>query len=372
MVMFGFHFPSSEDTNLFTGDKMPSRSRIICRKILVTLEILIRLALIIISRFWKMCTTGLLIFTLLFWTQGGHYAFCFFVLGILGLLYHAQDLLLYHPESPADSRLIVLTPDAFQMPFENHFYRTKDGTRINLVLIKQMHRAAITVVFFHGNAGNVGHRLQNALGLFSVLNANVLMVEYRGYGKSEGSASESGLYQDAEAAMEFLLQRTDIDQSQIVVFGRSLGGAVAIHLASSTIYGPRLAALVLENTFTSLHEMGHKIFRLAFVKYIPRWCYKNKFPSIQRIENITVPTLFLSGTMDELVPAKMMKELYNKCKSNIKRLELFANGTHNDTWMCPGYYEAWLRFLPEALRQQHLQINSCHIDKDQLDSVMTI
>ncbi|KAH9512651.1 Alpha/beta hydrolase domain-containing protein 13 [Bulinus truncatus] len=260
-------------------------------------------------------------------------------------------MLLYHPESPPDSRMMVITPEAFQMPYENHFVRTKDGTRINVVLIKQMHRTTPTVVFFHGNAGNVGHRLQNALGLYSVLNANILMVEYRGYGKSDGSPSESGLYQDAEAAMDFLFKRSDIDQSQIVLFGRSLGGAVAIYLASSPVYGPKIAAVVLENTFTSLYEMSHKILRLSCIKYIPRLCYKNKFPSLHRIESVTSPTLFLSGNMDELVPPKMMKELYNRSKSNLKRLELFANGTHNDTWMCPGYYEAWMRFIPEALRQ---------------------
>ena len=80
-----------------------------------------------------------------------------------GLLYHAQDMLLYHPESPPDSRMMVVTPDAFQMPFENHFIRTRDGTTINVVLIKQMHRASYTVVFFHGNAGNIGHRLVHAI-----------------------------------------------------------------------------------------------------------------------------------------------------------------------------------------------------------------
>ena len=104
-------------------------------------------------------------------------------------------MLLYHPESPPDSRLMVITPDTFQMPFENHYIRSADGTSINVYLIKQIQRASCTIIFFHGNAGNIGHRLQNALGLYSVLNANVVMVEYRGYGKSEGSPSESGFYQ---------------------------------------------------------------------------------------------------------------------------------------------------------------------------------
>lgn len=364
--------PATDDTKQsLISERMPPTSRNLFRKVLATIEILVRLALMIISRFWKMCTTGLLIVTLLFWTEGGSYAFCFFMLGVFGLMYHAQDMLLYHPDSPPDSRIMVITPDAFQMPFENHFIRTKDGTRINVVLIKQMHRSALTVIFFHGNAGNIGHRLQNALGIYSVLNANILMVEYRGYGKSEGNISESGLYQDAEAAMDFLLKRPDIDPTQIVVFGRSLGGSVAIYLAASQFYGPKIAAVVLENTFTSIYDMSLKILRLACIKYIPRWCYKNKFPSIERIEMISTPILFLSGTMDELVPAKMMKELYNRSKSNLKRLECFANGTHNDTWMCPGYYEAWMRFIPEALRQPP-QLTRVQ-DKDYaLGSVMSI
>ena len=93
-----------------------------------------------------------------------------------------------------------------------------------------------TIIFFHGNAGNIGHRLQNALGLYSVLNANVVMVEYRGYGKSEGSPSESGFYQDSEAALDFVLKRPDLEDMPVVLFGRSLGGAVAIRLASHQNY----------------------------------------------------------------------------------------------------------------------------------------
>ncbi|GFN95847.1 abhydrolase domain-containing protein 13 [Plakobranchus ocellatus] len=282
-------------------------------------------------------------------------------------------MLLYHPESPPDSRIMVVTPDAFQMPYENQFIHTKDGIRINVVFIKQMQRAALTIIFFHGNAGNIGHRLQNALGLYSALNANVLMVEYRGYGKSEGGESEAGLYQDAEAAMDFLLKRSDIDPSQIMLFGRSLGGAVAVYLASSSTYGPRLAGLILENTFTSIYEMSHKILRLQCLKYIPRWCFKNKFPSIERMEAIKIPTLFLSGTMDELVPPRMMKDLYNKSRSSLKRLEQFANGTHNDTWMCPGYYESLMRFVPEALRSYHSRDSLNSSDGiDSMESVTSI
>lgn len=82
--------------------------------------------------------------------------------------------------------------------------------------------------------------------------------------------------QDAEASMDFLLKRTDIDTSQIIVFGRSLGGAVAVGLASSPYYSTKLAALIVENTFTSIYEMGLKIFRLGCLKYLPRFCYKNK------------------------------------------------------------------------------------------------
>lgn len=139
-------------------------------------------------------------------------------------MYRAGDQLLYYPEIPPNSRIFVPAPNTVDLPFENVFIKSIDSTKLHAYFIPQpqAHQCP-TILFFHGNAGNIGHRLPNARGLFKHLQANILMVEYRGYGLSEGTPSESGLYKDAQAALNYLLNREDIDHRRIIVFGRSLG-----------------------------------------------------------------------------------------------------------------------------------------------------
>ena len=111
----------------------------------------------------------------------------------------------------------------------------RDGTQLHLFLVKQSGEKSSkvpTVLYLHGNAGNIGHRLVNVQGLYTSIGCNVALLEYRGYGRSEGTPSEEGLCMDAQAALDFLLTRTDINTEKILVFGRSLGGAVAIDLAT--------------------------------------------------------------------------------------------------------------------------------------------
>lgn len=114
----------------------------------------------------------------------------------------------------------------YGLPYENVQVRTVDGTLLKMFFIHQpperLHQSP-TIIFFHGNAGNMGHRLQNAVGLYHNLHCNMLMVEYRGYGLSEGSPTEEGLYMDARASIDYLMSRSDINLSEIIIFGRSLG-----------------------------------------------------------------------------------------------------------------------------------------------------
>lgn len=330
--------------------KMPARRNIV-GKGFATIELVSRVALAVIVRFWRLCTTGLLVIILIFCIHGGLLAFTFLLLGLLGLMYHAQDMLLYHPDVPPESRLYVILPNAFHLPFENHTIPTRDGEKINVILVKQQQPGAPTMLYLHGNAGNIGHRMHNVLGLYTACGFNILLVEYRGYGRSGGSPSEYGLYLDAEAGMDFLLQRSDLDKRKIFIFGRSLGGAVATQLASSTLYSQHAAAVILENTFTSIPDMGQHIFRTNLLQYIPWWCYKNFFPSQSRISKVHQPTLFICGMKDELVPPIMMQTLYSTSGSRQKRIEVFPGGTHNETWMCPGYYETIMTFTAQVLKE---------------------
>merc|ERR1719334_787978 len=195
------------------------------------IKIIARISLSLIRRFWAFSGAALLAICLFYWLYGGLLAFALVCFGVTGVLYQAGDKLLYHPEQPVHSRVFVPTPAIFNLPFENLFVTARDGTRLHLFLVKQEGEASKkvpTVLYLHGNAGNIGHRLHNVKGLHSTIGCNVALVEYRGYGRSEGSPSEEGLYMDAQAALDFLQSRVHLATDRIIVFGRSLGGAVAV------------------------------------------------------------------------------------------------------------------------------------------------
>ncbi len=162
-----------------------------------TIETIGKLVVLVIQRFWRLCSAAMLTLLLLYWLYGGITTFLLLTAAVLGVLYFYQDALLYFPDQPESSRVFVQTPHKFGLPFENFYLKTRDGIRINVMLIKQpAPRLAVapTVLFFHGNAGNIGHRLINSHALYKNCGCNVFLVEYRGYGRSDGAPSEHGRY----------------------------------------------------------------------------------------------------------------------------------------------------------------------------------
>lgn len=285
---------------------------------------------------WAFSGTYILACFFLYWLYGGISAFFLLCFATTGILYHGEDQLLYHPKFPADSR-----PE----------------DRVKKVP---------TVLFLHGNAGNMGHRLQNIVGLYHNLQCNILMLEYRGYGLSQGAPSEEGLYMDAQAGIEYLINRSDINSNEIIVFGRSLGGAVAIDLATKQENSQRIWCLIVENTFTSIPDMAALFVGSKFLQYLPLFLYKNRYLSIQKVLSITVPTLFISGLADTLVPPRMMEKLFKKCKSPYKRIFPVVGGTHNETWCQPGYYQNVCFFLSELRENPPARVTSSHWQIDDI------
>eukprot|EP00794_Sanderia_malayensis_P012211 gene12211-13469_t len=304
---------------------------------------------ILVYRCWRGCSAGILSLILLYWMYGGMVIFLLLASALVGAFYHFQDGLLYFPDQPESSRFYVQSPHNLGIPFDNLYIKCNDGIQINVVMLKQAGKklsTSPTIIYFHGNAGNIGHRLLNAHLIYMQTGCNVLLVEYRGYGKSEGTPSEQGLYLDAEAAMNYMLSRPDIDHSKIILYGRSLGGAVAIALATHEDYADHVFTLIVENTFTSIPDIAKHLF--YWIKNLPQVCYRNQFLSIERAKSTSVPTLFLSGLADQLVPPSMMATLYHASSSPMKRLEKFETGTHNDTWQCYGYAEAINKFINDV------------------------
>lgn len=305
---------------------------------------------VLIHMIWSWSGPGMLIAVLCYYHLGGGLLFIVVVITCLGLLYNGQDLLLYYPDQPDSSRVFVPPPSAVGIHsslVENLFIKTADNISINAILVKQASTAISlvpTILFFHGNAGNIGHRLINAAVFHSVCHCNVLLVEYRGYGKSEGYPYEEGLYKDAQAALDYLHNRSDINSNFIFVFGRSLGGAIAIEIASNPRNRSKIRGLIVENTFTSIPDMGKHLFKMELIKWIPLCIVKNQYTSVQKMPKIRLPTLFISGAADELVPPDMMKILFERCRG-AKKMAVFENGSHNDTWQLAGYCDTIKEFL---------------------------
>lgn len=299
---------------------------------------------------------------LLYWLYGGVLTFFLLCFATTGVLYHMEDGLLYYPDIPRHSRVYVPTPSTCNLPYQSLFIRSKDGTMLHMFFIPQPEdkmKEAPTVLFLHGNAGNMGHRLQNVEGLYENLQCNVLMLEYRGFGLSQGSPSEEGLCMDARTGIEYLSTRSDINTNEIIVFGRSLGGAVAIDLASKEEYAQRIWFLMLENTFTSIPDMSAVLIG-SKIRYLPLIFYKNKYLSLQKIHTLSVPTLFISGLADKLVPPEMMTELFKACRCSFKKILHIPAGSHNETWRRPDYYQQILSFIQELKDNPPTRNTSTH------------
>jgi len=269
--------------------------------------------------------------------------------GLLLTLYLFQNKIVYVPSVPSDARTLFLDPKEFDLHnWKEVFVPTIDGEQIQCWFFKTERNSysSPTIMFFHGNAGNLSHRLPNIKLMVEKLSCNVFIVSYRGYGQSTGSPSEIGLKLDSTAALLYLQTCKEINPRKIIVFGRSLGGAVAIDLAGHTTLtptSPPLAAIILENTFTSIYDMQKIMF--PALNYFSFLC-TNRWMSVETINRVTVPVLMISGGSDEVVPSWMMEKLYESCKSK-KKFILFPLGEHMDTWTKQNYFEQMKDFIDQ-------------------------
>lgn len=233
-------------------------------------------------------------------------------------------------------------PDELGMAYQAVDLVAADDVRIQAWWIPApvVQDRGVTVLFLHGNAGTMADRLENAQAIHD-LGYSLLMLEYRGYGDSEGSPSERGLYQDASAALAEARLRSGAQP--VVVFGRSLGGAVAIELASQY----QVDGLIVESSFTSLAEMAVRTgipLATTFAAY--------DFDSLKKIARVTAPVLLIHGDADEVVPYEMGERLRDAVTAPLT-FQKVAGGTHNDTWLRGGaaYWQAWRSFL-DGVREQ--------------------
>ena len=248
------------------------------------------------------------------------------------LIYVFQSHLIFFPE-----KAVLLTPDDVNLPYRDVYLKSAAGTRIHGWYVPHEQPRA-TLLFLHGNAGNISQRLDSVKFFYS-MGLSVFIIDYQGYGRSSGSPSEAGTYQDARAAWSFLTGEQKLPPRQVIVFGRSLGGAVAVWLAAE--YHP--GALIIESTFTSIADLGKHYY-----PYLPvQWLTRIRYPTLDRISGVRCPLLVIHSRDDEIIPFEQGQRLYSAAVEPKEFLQI--SGGHNDGFLLSaGIYSGGLQSFIDA------------------------
>jgi fermentation-respiration switch protein FrsA (DUF1100 family) len=243
------------------------------------------------------------------------------------------DRMLFLPTPGVD-----LTPEQIGIVAEEVFLETEDGVRIHAFYLPAP-GATRAILYLHGNAGNASHRLPIG-ALLAGLGAHVLLLDYRGYGRSEGRPDEPGVYADARAGLGHLTLQRGLPERRVVLFGSSLGGAVAVDLAQDR----SLAGVVLESTWSTLADTAAKVFGP-----IARPFTRGRFDSLGKIGRLRSPLLSLHGDRDDIVPIALGRRLFDAAPEP-KVFETLLGAGHNDTILVGGqaYLAHLQRFLDEV------------------------
>ncbi len=237
-------------------------------------------------------------------------------LAIVALVFVFQGRLLYLPG--VGGRLPAATPAAVGLEFEDLMLPTADGEAIHGWFVPS-EGARLTLVYFHGNAGNIGHRL-DSIRLWHAAGISVLIFDYRGYGRSQGRPSEAATYRDAQAVWEYLTETRGLAPDRIVLYGRSLGGAVATWLAARETP----AGLIIDSGFTSVPDLASEIYPWLPVRWLSRFDYDAE----DLIARVRCPVLIIHGRHDEISPFRHGQALYAAAPEPKRFIETAAR--HND------------------------------------------
>jgi fermentation-respiration switch protein FrsA (DUF1100 family) len=255
--------------------------------------------------------------------------------GLALLLYVTQSSMVFYPEI---GREIVATPAQSGLPYEDVQLKTADGISLHGWFIPAAQERG-TVLFLHGNAGNISHRL-DSIRMFHRLGYSTLIFDFRGYGNSGGKPGEEGTYRDAEAAWRYLAEQRHIPPCRIVLFGESMGGAIAAQLAGLK----KPAALVIASGFTSVPDLAQQLY-----PYLPaRWLARIRYDTQGYLRTVTVPVLIAHSPQDDIVPYSHGQALFAAANPPKQFLELA--GGHNDGFIF--MREAWVRVLGDFLDKQ--------------------
>lgn len=244
-----------------------------------------------------------------------------------------ENRLIYFPE-----KALLTTPDEMGLSYEDVRITAPDGVALHgwFIPAASAEPPLAHVLFLHGNAGNISHFLEKTAPLVKQ-GLSVFMLDYRGFGLSQGRPGEQGLFLDARTAYDYLTSRPGVSPDQVIIHGFSLGGGVASELALTA----PARALIMESTFTSIRDMAH-----TMIPILPRFLVSPLFQSLDKMPRLALPTFFIHGDRDQTVPHWMGRKLY-EAHPGPKRLYIVPGAGHTDTDLIGGseYYRRLLDFI---------------------------
>lgn len=272
------------------------------------------------------------------------------IIGLAGLLMAFEDKLIYFPTRYPDGFWAVNSLPAREgevVPkVEDCFFSTSDGVLLHGWYCTPHLMAGgstspvethTVLLWFHGNAGNLSYRYEMIRAMMAAIPLRIFIIDYRGYGKSEGHPSEAGLYLDARASWDYLTSQRGIAPEQIVIFGKSLGGVPAVDLASRVNPG----GLIVQSSFTSAGDMA-----ASLMPFLPRFMLHTKMDSLSKIDRVGCKKLFIHSRDDEVVPFELGQRLYEHALEPKQFYEVIG-APHNSTYLVGGkmYFDALRGFI---------------------------
>ncbi|TET93009.1 MAG: alpha/beta hydrolase [Desulfobacteraceae bacterium] len=254
-----------------------------------------------------------------------------FILAVIIFYQQLENSIIFYPDKALDDR-----PSNWDLCYKDIQFLTPDGQKLHGWFFPVSGKSPV-LLFCHGNAGNISHRIENIKFLVK-RDISVFIFDYRGYGQSSGRPSEKGIYIDGIAAYDYLTNIEKISPDRIVIFGRSIGGAVAIEVALQR----KVRCLIIESTFTSTKDMAKTIFPFFIVSpFLP-----HHYNNILKIADVSVPKLIIHGEDDNIVPFSMGNKLFAQATEPKLFLPIHGAG-HNDTYVVGGedYFEAIVNFI---------------------------
>lgn len=255
--------------------------------------------------------------------------------GLALWLFVSQSNLVFYPEI---DRKVASTPASANLQYEDLHLKTSDGIDLHGWYVPAP-KPRGTVLFLHGNAGNISHRI-DSIEMFHRLGYSTLIFDYRGYGNSSGKPTEQGTYRDAEAAWGYLTGQLQIPECRIVLFGESIGGAVAAWLAA----GKKPGALVISSGFTSVPDLGQQLYPYFPIRLLARIRYDTR----KSLLSVSAPVLIAHSPQDDIIPFEHGQALFAAANPPKQFLELA--GGHNEGFIF--MREAWVKVLGDFLSER--------------------